>query len=151
MTAGEREEKAVRYFMDGYNCCQAVAMAFSDILALSPADAARLAVGFGGGFGRLREVCGAVSGMTMVAGSIVPAASPDNARRDSYALVQEMADEFRARMGSIICRELLGLKNAHRESPAPSERTATYYASRPCAACVGCAARILAERIDNKK
>lgn len=153
MSVQEREEVAVQYFMDGYNCCQAVAMAFSDVLGLEPGDAARIAAGFGGGFGRMREVCGAVSGMTMVSGSIAPSdgdLSSQAFRSADYALVQRMADKFRTRMGSIICRELLGRKDSHRDTPAPSERTAMYYASRPCAACVGCAARILAEEMENK-
>jgi len=146
MTIEDREELAVRYFMDGYNCCQAVALAFSDLMGLEEGSIATLAAGFGGGFGRMREVCGAVSGMTMVSGFIVPPSD----KSGNYALVQKMADAFREQMGSIICRELLGRKNAHRDTPAPSPRTAEYYATRPCAACVGCAARILAKELENQ-
>lgn len=171
MSSKEREELACKYFHDGYNCSQSVAMAFSDILGLEPVKVAELMSGFGGGFGRMREVCGAVSGMTFVTGALSPAADPSNKaeRTANYALVQELAGKFKEENGSIVCRELLGLRAEHKggvgagggsgtemsqtagasgmESPVPSNRTAAYYHSRPCERMVASATRILAEKI----
>ena len=105
--------------------------------------AARLSSSFGGGMGRLREVCGAVSGILMAAGVLYGYTSPcdDEAKAAHYALVQKLAEEFRRENGSIICRELLGRDGA--EVPVPEKRTAAYYAQRPCARFVGSAAAIL--------
>lgn len=152
----ERVEKAGRLFKEGgYNCCQAVVLAYCDVFGLDEKTAASLASGFGGGMGRMREVCGAVSGMTFLSGLISPADNPSikTARTANYALVQEMAEEFRKINGSIVCRELLGLVPmgsgavAAKESPEPSERTAEYYKKRPCEEMVRIAARIVGERI----
>ena len=144
-----RVAKARAFFREGWNCCQSVAMAYSDVLGLPEKSVARLASGFGGGFGRLREVCGCVSGMTLVAGAIVSADDPSDreARTANYALVQEFADAYRKENGSIICRELLGLNEGLREAPQPSERTAEYYRKRPCEELVGMAAGILADKL----
>ncbi len=103
--------------------------------------------------GRLREVCGAFSAMTFVAGALSPAADPRimSDRAENYALVQKFALEFRQRNGSIICRELLNLRAGQKESPVPSERTGAYYHSRPCEDMVGCAASILAQELQNIK
>lgn len=148
--ASTRAAQAKEYFKNGYNCCQAVALAFKDIIGLDEKSIATLASGFGGGFGRMREVCGAVSGMTMVAGAIKPAAdtSDKTAKTENYALVQEFAEAYRKENGSIICRELLGLGGKGPESPVPSERTKEYYRKRPCADLVECAARIVAEKME---
>lgn len=153
MDIEEREARAREYFRQGYNCCQSVAMAFCDVLGLDEKKTAELTSGFGGGMGRLREVCGAVSGMTFVAGALCPAANPQamSDRTRNYALVQKFAEEFRQRNGSIVCRELLGLRAAQKESPVPSERTGAYYHSRPCEDMVGCAASILAQELQNIK
>ena len=132
--------------MQGYNCCQSVAMAFSDVLGLDTDKIAELASGFGGGFARMREVCGCVSGMTVVAGALSPASDPldKQARTNNYSLVQSLAGDFRELHGSIVCRELLGLRaGAPRESPVPSDRTPQYYHSRKCADLVASAAQIL--------
>ena len=109
-----RSEKAYNLFKEGYNCCQSVVLAFSDFIAAQGGpdeeQLKALCSGFGGGFGRMREVCGTVSGMTILAGFICPAALGDKAAKASnYALVQAFAARFRAAGGSIICRELLGL------------------------------------------
>ena len=109
-----RSEKAYSLFKEGYNCCQAVVLAFSDFIAAQGGpdeeQLKTLCSGFGGGFGRMREVCGTVSGMTILAGFICPATLGDKAAKASnYALVQAFAARFRAANGSIICRELLGL------------------------------------------
>lgn len=162
-----REKRAMELFREGYNCCQSVALAFADVIGektgMNPEQIAAVTSGFGGGFARLREVCGSVSGMTFVAGALCPAppdpsahadsgaavvdAAAKEARRANYAMVQKMATCFREENGSIICRELLGLRTAGKEQPMPSDRTPEYYAARPCERLVGSAARILAEQI----
>lgn len=145
----ERVERAQAYFKAGYNCAQAVVMAFDDVMQMSPDELARLAAPFGGGMGRMREVCGTVSGMTFLAGAIKPSANPSNLeeRKENYALVQLFADKFREENGDIVCRRLLGLEPiAERaETAMPSKRTPEYYRKRPCSEYVGCAARIVAE------
>lgn len=147
----ERVAQAREYFLAGYNCAQAVAMTYSDIMELSPEMVAKIAAPFGGGMGRMREVCGTVSGMALVAGSISPSIDPKNMteRKDNYALVQQFANSFRAENGDIVCRRLLGLEPAveHSETAMPSERTAEYYRKRPCVEYVATAARIVAEHL----
>ena len=145
----ERVERAQNYFKSGYNCAQAVVMAFDDVMQMSPEELARLAAPFGGGMGRMREVCGTVSGMAFLAGAIKPSADPSNIeeRKNNYALVQTFAQKFREENGDIVCRRLLGLEPAveRTETAMPSERTQEYYRKRPCSEYVGCAARIVAE------
>jgi len=138
----EHGERAAELFLEGYNCAQAVLLAFSDVTGLEDAFAAKMISSFGGGMGRLREVCGAVSGMLTVAGILYGYDSPedDSAKKAHYALVQRLAGEFRASAGSIVCREIL--KNPSTD-PAPSPRTAQYYATRPCARMVYLAASVL--------
>ena len=160
----ERVKKARRLFKEGgYNCCQAVVLAYNDVFGLSDETAAALSSGFGGGMGRMREVCGSVSGMVLLAGLLKPATDPSDkaARTGNYALVQEVAGEFKAINGSIICRDLLGLgatapasapantADIHGipESPVPSDRTPEYYKKRPCEELVGISARIIGEKI----
>ncbi len=153
----ERVLKAGRLFKEGgYNCCQAVVLAYCDLFGLDEKTAACLSSGFGGGMGRMREVCGSVSGMVMLSGMLSPADDPSDkaGRTANYALVQEVAGEFRRINGSIICRELLGLDKkpaegqATVESPVPSDRTAEYYKKRPCEELVRISARIIGERIN---
>jgi C_GCAxxG_C_C family probable redox protein len=149
----ERGERAKAFFQEGYNCCQAVLLAFTDILESNGQAEEELlktvGAGFGGGFGRMREVCGAFSGCTMLAGFIRPAASPGiDERKANYALVQELAEGFKKRNGgSIICGELLGLRERRPEGPAPSERTPEYYKKRPCPEIVRNAATIVAQKM----
>lgn len=145
----ERAEQAREYFTSGYNCAQSVFLAYRDITGIDEVLAATISAPFGGGMGRLREVCGAVSGMTMVAGFIAPNSQPnDNEnKKNCYATVQALAEEFRAENGSIICRELLGLAQ-QKDDPTPSPRTGEYYKRRPCAEYVAIAARILGEKIN---
>ena len=137
---------AAELFLKGYNCAQAVAVAFCDVTGLEEALTARLSSSFGGGLGRLREVCGAVSGMAMVAGALYgnDDSGDDEAKKEHYARVQQMAEEFRGQMGTIICRELL---NNPPSDPTPSPRTAEYYAQRPCVRFVMAAAEILDDYI----
>lgn len=151
----ERVERARGYFTAGYNCAQAVVMAFDDIMGQSPEVLARHAAPFGGGMGRMREVCGTVSGMAMLAGAISPSADPKNLeeRKENYALVQRFAESFRAENGDIVCRRLLGLEPMaeRKETAMPSARTAEYYKKRPCAEYVASAARIVATYLAEKK
>ena len=152
----ERVTKAKRLFKEeGYNCCQAVVLAYNDIFGIDDAVAAAMSSGFGGGMGRMREVCGSVSAMVMLAGLMAPASDPSIKvdRTRNYALVQDMAGQFKALNGSIVCKELLGLvpmgscQAAPSESPEPSDRTPEYYKKRPCEELVGISARIVGEKI----
>lgn len=142
-----RAEQAASYFHDGYNCAQAVAMAYADLLGMEPAQCAKAVSGFGGGFGRLREVCGAVSGMTFVISTLYGYDTPDTEQQmATYALIQELAGKFQAQVGSIICRDIL--KNPPND-PAPTPRTEEYYAKRPCARMVYLAASLVEEQLAN--
>ena len=133
---------AAQLFVDGYNCAQAVLLAFEDVTGLDQKSAARMLSGFGGGFGRLREVCGAVSGMTAVASILYGYEDPEDAKgkKATYQLVQALAGQFRERCGSIVCRDIL--KNPPSD-PVPSPRTEEYYANRPCVRMVYTAAAIM--------
>lgn len=133
-------------FRQGYNCAQTVAVAFCDVTGLTPEYAARMASSFGGGMGRMREVCGAVSGMLLVAGLLYGYETPgdDAAKKEHYTRVQYLSGKFREEAGSIICREIL--KNPPSD-PNPTPRTETFYASRPCQRMVMLAAAILDEYI----
>ena len=148
---GEHGKKAKELFMSGYNCSQAVLISFSDVTGLDEKTAAMLASGFGGGIGRMREVCGTVSGIVMVLSLATGYSDPadNDGKKDTYAAVQALADKFKEQNGSIICRELLGLSNNQtgQESPAPSERTKEYYRKRPCGKIVGSAAFIAATKM----
>ena len=145
----ERVESARNYFLGGYNCAQSIALAYHDVMGIDKELSATMAAPFGGGMGRLREVCGTVSGMFMVAGFLAPNSQPnDNAnKKNCYALVQSLAERFREENGSIVCRELLGLTQK-KDDPTPSPRTEEYYHRRPCAEYVAIAARILGEKIN---
>ncbi|MBE6019917.1 MAG: C_GCAxxG_C_C family protein, partial [Clostridiales bacterium] len=107
-----RADRAEELFRQGYNCGQSVFAAFADLLGMTVEEAAKIASPFGAGFGKLREVCGAVSGMTLVTGYLKGYSDPADyeSKKELYALIQKMCAEFEAREGSIICRELLGLK-----------------------------------------
>lgn len=150
MTVQEREQRARELFTQGYNCCQAVAMTFADVIGLPEQEIAAISSGFGGGMGRMREVCGTVSAMTMVAGAIIPANNVNDrdAKSANYALVQEMAGEFRQMNGSIICRELLGLAKPE-GTHVPEQRTPEYYKKRPCGELCSIAAGIIARKIND--
>ena len=143
----DRAEKAAQLFLGGYNCAQSVAMTFADVIGTDEATAAKMTSGFGGGFGRLREVCGAVSGMVTVASCLYGYDTPDpEAKKACYALVQELCGQFREQTGSIVCREIL--ENPPSD-PTPSPRTAEYYKQRPCVRMVMVAAQILDAYIKN--
>lgn len=151
INAEERALRAKEYFNNGYNCAQSVALAYADITTLDEKMVATITASFGGGLGRLREVCGAVSGMAFVASFISPCPMADNAeaKKANYALVQEFAEQFRQKNGNIVCRSLLGLDRP-KDEPTPSARTAEYYKKRPCAEYVYDAALIVGEYLANK-
>ena len=134
--------KAAELFLSGYNCAQAVAVAFHKEMGLTESQAAKMASAFGGGMGRMREVCGAVSGMLMVLSQLYGYDTPgdDVSKRKLYTQVQELAGKFREKNGSIVCREIL--KNPPSD-PNPTPRTAEFYAKRPCAKMVMTAARLM--------
>ena len=134
--------KAAELFFGGYNCAQSVAVAFCDVTGLDEKLTTRMMSGFGGGMGRLREVCGAVSGMLFVLSSLYGYDTPgdDISKKELYSRVQALAAGFRAENGSIICREIL--KNPPSD-PNPTPRTAEFYAKRPCAKMVLTAARLM--------
>ncbi len=146
-TPEEYGKKARAYFEQGYNCSQAVLLSFGDITGLDEETAARLSSSFGGGMGRLREVCGAASGVFMAAGLVQGYSNPEasDEKAAHYAFIQSLAADFKAQNGSIICRELLGLPGA--SDPVPEERTQAYYQRRPCADYVESAAKILAAKL----
>lgn len=142
-----RRERAMALFEEGYNCAQSVFLAFSDLHGMDTHMAAALSSSFGGGMGRLREVCGAVSGMFLVAGILYGYDDPGPGRKKRHTMrEQELAKAFEEKNGSIVCRELLGL-SVKREKPTPKERTAEYYKKRPCKELVGDAAEILEKDI----
>ncbi len=141
-------EKACRLFMEGRNCSQAVFAAFSDITGIDEELALRLSSSFGGGMGRMREVCGAVSGMFMVAGVLYgySSADDDDEKAEHYRRIQLLAEKFKEKYNTINCGELL--KNLKvNTNPVPEKRTEEYYKARPCIRFVETAAEILDEYI----
>ncbi len=149
-----RVARAVDYFMQGYGCCQSVVAAFADIYGLDETLAKKIAAGFGGGVGRMRMMCGAVSGIVMLTG--LDCGQTEGSDREGksacYKVVQDLLAKSREQNGSIVCAEILGIKGyekAH-SSYVASERTAEYYKTRPCAAKVESAARIFADYLKNK-
>ena len=137
-----RSQRAGDYFMSGYNCAQSVTMAFADLIGMDEKAAARLASPFGGGMGRMREVCGAVSGMLIVLGILYGYDKPndDEIKKALYEQVQGLAGSFREEVGTIICREILDNPPS---DPNPTPRTAEFYKQRPCVRIVMTAARVM--------
>ena len=124
---------AYENFLKGYNCTQAIAVTFAKELGLDENTAARLSGGFGGGIGRLREVCGTFSGVVFVLSALYGYSEPKDieGKKALYEKIQACAAKFSEDNGSIICRELLGLEKAE-GSAVPEPRTAEYYKKRPC-------------------
>lgn len=143
-----RKEAAMANFKNGYNCSQSIILAFEDLLPVDCNQMLKLASSFGGGMGRLREVCGSVSGMFMIAGLLYGYDGPETGqvKAEHYALIQELAHRFEEKHGSIVCREMLGLNVKH-DIPKPEARTSEYYKKRPCAQIIGDAAEILEQYI----
>ena len=150
----KRVERAVENFMAGYGCCQSVVAAFADLYGLDDTLAKKVAAGFGGGVGRLRMMCGAVSGIVMLIG--LDCGQTEGGDREGksacYKVVQELLAQSKQENGSLICAEILGIQGYQKAvcSFVASERTADYYKSRPCAAKVESAARIFAEYLKKK-
>lgn len=149
-------EKAKSLFESGYNCCQAVLCAYADELGLDETTALKIASSFGGGMGRLREVCGAVSGMFMVCGlrdgyTNIDGVNAHEEKMSHYERIQELARKFINENGSIICRELLELapkkSSLDMDSPVPEKRSDEYYKKRPCAELVAMAASFLEKEL----
>lgn len=138
-----RADKAEELFRRGYNCSQSVFAAFADVVGMTEEEAAQLASPFGAGFGKLREVCGAVSGMTMVMGKVKGYSDPGDyeGKKALYAMIQKMCAEFEEKQGTLICRELLGLQKGE-DIGEPAVRTEEYYRSRPCIGACRTAAEI---------
>lgn len=137
-------------FLEGYNCAQSVFLAFSDVTGFDKETALRISSSFGGGMGRMREVCGALSGAFMVAGVLWGYTElNDEKKKEHYALIQEIAQRFKEKYGTIICRDLL--KDVESDmAPTPSPRDAVYYKKRPCLHMVESAAAILDDLINEK-
>ena len=139
-------EKAAELFLEGYNCAQAVAVAFCDVTGLDEKATAKMVSAYGGGMGGLREVCGAVSGMLFILSNLYGYDDPkeEAGKKQLYAQVQSLAQQFKEQHTTIICRDLLGnlAKN-----PTPSPRTPEYYAKRPCVRFVMTAAQLMDEFI----
>ena len=151
----KRVQLAVDNFMEGYGCCQSVVAAFADLYGLDDTLAKKVAAGFGGGVGRMRMMCGAVSGIVMLTG--LDCGQTEGGDREGksacYKVVQELLARSKEENGSLICAEILGLKGYEKAacSYQASARTAAYYKSRPCAAKVESAARIFADYLKNKE
>ncbi|MBP5170901.1 MAG: C_GCAxxG_C_C family protein [Bacteroidales bacterium] len=146
----DRVEKAVALFHEGYNCAQSVVAAYADLYGIDTETALKMSASFGGGMGRMRQVCGAVSGMFMVNGLDNGQTDPSDkeAKQRNYAKVQELAAAFRSENGSILCGELLaGTCRKVSDDPQPSERTPEYYRKRPCAEYVRCCAQLIESHI----
>lgn len=143
-----RENKAVALFEEGYNCSQAVFMAYSDIYGIDNDMAAKIATSFGGGMGRLREVCGAVSGMFLLLGFKYPYVNIKDrtAKNKNYQAVQSVATTFKTEMGSYICADLLK-RDRKPEKYQSTERSDQFYKERPCTQCVRKAAHIIGKEI----
>ncbi len=150
LAASVRASKAMALFKEGYNCSQSVLLAFEDVHGLDRKTAVTLSSSFGGGMGRLREVCGGMSGVFMVLGLVYGSEEPMDVqtKKEQYERVQECAAEFKAIHGSIVCRELLGLDIKGADSPTPEARTPEYYQKRPCPQMIGSAALILERYLD---
>lgn len=133
---------AEQYFLKGYSCSQAIVLAYQDLIKLDKETILKIASPFGGGIGRLREVCGAFSGALIVLGYLEGNSTIDIKKKATlYESIQKMAKEFEKANGFLRCRDLLKIHN--QSSPKPSKRTAQYYHARPCQKIVKNAARIL--------
>ncbi len=144
-------KRARQLFLQGYNCAQSVFCTFAEELGLDFETALKLSSSFGGGMGRLREVCGAVSGMFMAAGMKFGYTSPDDKeiKTEHYERIQQLAQAFKDKHGTIICRELLG--PLADDNYVPADRTEEYYATRPCEKIIGDAAEIFAQYMELHK
>ena len=144
----DRVQKAEELFKSGYNCSQSVIGAVCDDLGLDFDTAMKLSEGFGGGMGRMRLTCGAVSGMVMAVGMVMSRGNTDgDTRPEVYAKVHELADKFSAENGTIICSQLLGLDKTNEYNPTPDARTEKYYTKRPCVELVKQCVKIIEDEL----
>lgn len=145
------KEKARNYFLEGFNCSQSVFCAFADRFGLDEETAKKISAGLGGGVGRMREVCGAVSASAMVLGSVcAPIDGNDTeSKKKNYELVREFSERFLEKHSSVVCREMLRLDTKMEKTAKPDDRTAEYYKKRPCLKVVEDAAEILEEMIES--
>ena len=156
MNIEERVEKAVELFKEGYNCSQSVVAAYADVYGFTQEQALKMSASFGAGIGRMRETCGAACGMFLLAGLETGCTDPKSAegKGANYAVVQDLAAKFRDINGSIICAELLGLrekKDTGIGSPTqPQERNEEYFKNRPCVEIVRTAAQLFGEYLNTK-
>lgn len=149
----DRVQRAINNFMEGYGCCQSVIAAFADIYGFTDEQAKLIGAGFGGGVGRMRMMCGAVSGIVTLVGMSDGQTRGDDkeGKAHCYKIVQELLAKSKEENGSLICAELLGLKGpVPMGNFIPDERNAEYYRKRPCAAKVESAARIFADYLNLK-
>lgn len=150
-----RIQNAIEYFMQGYGCSQSVLIAYADIYGLDENMAKRVAAGFGGGVGRMRMMCGAVSALVILAG--LDCGQTEGSDREGkaycYKVTQQLLARFKELNGSIICAELLKMNgcNAVKDTNIPDERNAEYYKKRPCVKKVESAARVFAEYLKEKE
>ena len=156
----ERAAKATAYFKQGYNCSQSVVMAYADLYGMNEAFASHISASFGGGIGRMRETCGAACGMFMLAGLAVEGDYPDaKLKKRNYEAVQSLAEAFRKKHGSLLCRELLGLVKKQADGTVrnikieatPEARTEEYCKKRPCVMTIETAARIFGEWLNERQ
>jgi C_GCAxxG_C_C family probable redox protein len=148
----ERIEMAVSLFKEGFNCSQSVVAAFADKYGFTREQALKMSASFGGGIGRMRETCGAACGLFLLAGLETGATegADRNGKAANYALVQELAEEFKKRNGALRCADLLGLSKKEPVVSTPEARTDQYYAKRPCVKMVEEAARIWCEYLQKQ-
>lgn len=143
-----RKEQAIEYFKQGYNCTQAVVLTFKDVLTIDAEELCKIASPFGGGISRMRETCGAVTGMVLVLGNLVGYSTPETGEKkhELYKKTQEILKIFENRYGSLTCGKLLNLTQKH-DDPKPSPRTQSFYLNRPCTELIGGAAEILEDSL----
>ena len=146
-----RRELATNYFKEGYNCSQAVVLAFQDLLTIDANELCKIASPFGGGLSRMRETCGAVSGMVLVLGNLIGYSTPEigEKKHELYKNTQELLRIFEKTYGSLTCRVLLNLTSKH-DNPEPSQRTNDFYMKRPCLELIGGAAELLDNYLKDK-
>lgn len=143
-----RKEQAIEYFKQGYNCTQAVVLTFKDVLTIDAEELCKIASPFGGGISRMRETCGAVTGMVLVLGNLVGYSTPETGEKkhELYKKTQEILKIFENRYGSLTCGKLLNLTQKH-DDPKPSPRDHLFYLNRPCTELIGGAAEILEDSL----
>ena len=141
-----RKEQAIEYFKQGYNCSQAVVLTFKDVLTIDAEELCRIASPFGGGISRMRETCGAVTGMVLVLGNLIGYSTPElgEKKHELYKKTQEILKIFENRYGSLTCGKLLNLSQKH-DDPKPTPRDHSFFLNRPCPELIGGAAEILEE------